>query len=84
MNDNYTELKETYEDDEVLEIEEKKESKIKGFVKKHWKKGVVALGLGAAFIAGKCLGAKSSDDDLYELDELVPDSTEVDGPAATE
>ena len=79
----YTELNNVNEE-EMIEVEEKQEGKIKTFVKKHWKKGVVALGLGAAFIAGKCLGAKSSDDDIYDLNDLVPDTQEADGSNATE
>ena len=80
----YTELKDVNEEEMDFEVEEVKENKVKSFVKKHWKKGVVALGLGAAFIAGKCLGAKSSDDDIYDLNDLVPDTQEADGSNATE
>ncbi len=66
--------------EEVTEVEE---NKIKGFVKKHWKKALVGAGIGLAFIAGKCLGSKSSDD-VYDLDELVDDTEAADGPLATE
>ena len=84
MDKNYTELGVVNEEDMDLEVEEVKESKIKNFVKNNWKKGLVALGIGAAFIAGKCLGSKTSEDDIYDIDDLVPDTTEADGPAATE
>lgn len=84
MAENYTELKE-YDDEEIMEVEEKKESKIKGFIKKHYKKALVGAGLVAATFAGYCLGSrKADDDDIYDLDELVPDSVETEGPQATE
>lgn len=69
---------------ETEEVEVVEENKIKGFVKKHWKKALVGAGIGLAFIAGKCLGSKSSDDDVYDLDELVDDTEAADGPLATE
>lgn len=84
MAKEYTELGVVNEEDMDLEVEEKKGNKIVEFGKKHWKKALVGLGIGAAFIAGKCLGSKASDDDIYDLDDLVPDSSEADGPAATE
>ena len=83
MAKDYVELNDM-NDEEILEVEEVKENKIKSFVKKHYKKALVGLGLGAAFIAGRCLGRKDSEDDIYELDDLVPDTTETDGAQATE
>ena len=79
----YTELNNVNEE-EMIEVEEVKENKIKSFVKKHYKKALVGLGLGAAFIAGRCLGRKDSDDDIYDLNDLVPDTQEADGSNATE
>lgn len=67
---------------EVVTTEEKKESKAKGFiskvgagVKKHGKKALIVLGVGAlgaaAFVLGKRSGNGDSDDSDYDEDDVV-------------